>query len=147
MMEGEKTTRNEKGDRAADINESVISRDKWHMFLGCPWTSAKLPVKAILSYLWSLNSQLVTNASHLYQYVWPVLSNLNARIKTSLEKSDGVKWEFKAEPDRLLFKHPRPVRDQGLETWLRAEGFAAKGESGQVEGLAAKESLKAGMSK
>lgn len=72
------------------------------MFLGCPWTSEKLPGKAILSGLWSLNSQVVTNASHLYQYVWPVLSNLNARIKTSLEKSDGVKWEFKAEPDCWL---------------------------------------------
>ena len=72
---------------------------------------------------------------------------MNTRIKISLEESDGVKQEFKAEPERLLVKHPRPVRNQGLETWLRAEGFAARGESEQVEGPVAKESLKAGMSK
>lgn len=64
-----------------------------------------------------------------------------------MEKSDGDKPEFKAEPDRLLVKHLRLARDHGLETWLSAGDFAAQGELGQVEGLEAKELVKTGMNK
>lgn len=58
---------------------------------------------------------------------------MNTGLKWLLEKSDGVEQEIRAEPDRLLGKHHRPARDQGLETWLGARNFVAKGESGQIE--------------
>lgn len=62
----------------------------------------------------------------------------------SLDKPDGVKQEFKAEPDRLLVKQGRGRR---LETWLGRREFVARYDSGRVEGLEAKESFKAGVSK
>lgn len=65
----------------------------------------------------------------------------------SLEKFDGVKPEFKAESERLLVKHPRPARDHSLETWQGAGDFETRSDSGQVEGLEAKKSIKAEVNK
>ena len=115
-------------------------------FLAALGTSAKLSGKAILGGIWSLTSRPATDTSHLHQCVSACSFQLEHQIKTSLEKSDGVKQEFKAEPYRLLIKHPRPARGHDLETQLGTRDFTTRGESEQVEGLEAGESFKAGVS-
>lgn len=58
-----------------------------------------------------------------------------------MEKSDGVKQEFKPEPYRMLIK--QRSRPGNL---LDVRDFAVGGELGQAEGLEARESLKEGVS-